>query len=98
MKDQQIAEISKLLKSLSHPLRLKILCILQDGELSVGEMQERLQASQANISQHLGILRNQQVIDFRKEGNFIFNRISDQRVTELLHTLQQLFCVQTNNE
>jgi len=57
MKDEQIDAVSKLLKSMSHPIRLKILCLLQDQELSVGEIRDSVKTTNANVSQHLNILR-----------------------------------------
>ena len=65
MHDEQIEAMSKLLKSMSHPIRLKILCLLQDQELSVGEIRDQVQTTNANVSQHLNILRGQGIIDFR---------------------------------
>jgi ArsR family transcriptional regulator len=90
----QLEELSHLLKSMSHPIRLKILCLLQENELSVSEIKNSVETTGANISQHLNILRNQGIIDFRKEANFIYNRISDQRIITLMQTMQQLFCTQ----
>jgi DNA-binding transcriptional ArsR family regulator len=92
MKDEQIDVISKLLKSMSHPIRLKILCLLQDKEMSVGDIREQVKTTNANVSQHLNILRSQGIIDFRKDANFIYNRITDQRILELIQKMQQLFC------
>ncbi len=92
MEDEQILAVSKLLKSMSHPIRLKILCLLQDKELSVGEIREKVKTTNANVSQHLNILRSQGIVDFRKDANFIYNRISDQRILELIQTMRNLFC------
>ena len=88
----EIENLSSLLKSISHPIRLKILCLLQEKELTVGEIRNEVKTTNANISQHLSILRNQGIIDFRKDSNFIYNRIADQRVTELMKTMRNLFC------
>ena len=92
MEDEQILMVSKLLKSMSHPIRLKILCLLQDKELSVGEIREKVKTTNANVSQHLNILRGQGIVDFRKDANFIYNRISDKRVLELIQKMRDLFC------
>lgn len=92
MKEEQIDALSKLLKSMSHPIRLKILCLLQDQELSVGEIRDRVKTTNANVSQHLNILRSQGIIDFRKDANFIFNRITDKRILELIQKMRSLFC------
>jgi ArsR family transcriptional regulator len=93
MQDQQIKNLSNLLKSISHPIRLKILCLLQEDELTVGDIRNEVQTTHANVSQHLSILRNQGIIDFRKDSNFIYNRIADERVTELIKSLRDLFCL-----
>ena len=92
MKDEQIEVISKLLKSMSHPIRLKILCLLQDHEMSVVDIRSQVKTTNANVSQHLNILRSQGIIDFRKDANFIYNRITDQRILELIQKMRQLFC------
>ena len=92
MLEENVEGVSALLKSISHPLRLKILCLLQDGEKTVGDIQAEVLTSNANISQHLTKLRNQGIVTSRKESNFIYNRISDERVVDLVNTLQELFC------
>ena len=94
----QVEDLAFLLKSISHPIRLKILCLLQDRELSVSEIRDVLETSGANITQHLNILRNQGFIDYRKDANFIYNRIADERIIELMKLLQQLFCNTASQE
>ena len=92
MKNEQINGLAALLKSISHPFRLQILCLLQDHEMTVGEISKAIKTTNANISQHLSILRNQGIIGTRKQANYIYNRIIDNRVTKLIHTMQGLFC------
>ena len=92
MKTEQILDLATLLKSIAHPFRLQILCLLQDKEMTVGEISRAIKTTNANISQHLSILRNQKIIGTRKEANFIYNRITDSRVTSLIETMQGLFC------
>jgi len=92
MLEEKVEEVSVLIKSIAHPLRLKILCLLQDRELTVGEIREVVQTTNANVSQHLTIMRNQGIIVARKNANFIYNRIADERVVELINTMQNLFC------
>ena len=92
MKTEQIADLATLLKSISHPFRLQILCLLQDNEMTVGDISRAIQTTDANISQHLSILRHQGIVGSRKQANFIYNRIIDDRVTRLINTLQGLFC------
>ena len=92
MLEENAGTVSQLLKSISHPLRLKILCLLQDGEQSVGDLQAELRTTTANISQHLALLRHQGIVKSRKNSNFIYNSIADRRVIKLIDTLQDLFC------
>ena len=90
--EQKVEAVSALLKSIAHPTRILILCKLRDGEKTVGELQEAVKTTSANMSQHLKILRSQGIVSFRKDANFIYNRISDDRVLELVGTLQKLYC------
>ncbi len=92
MKSKQISDLATLLKSISHPFRLQILCLLQDKEMTVGELSKAIKTTDANVSQHLSILRHQGIITTRKEANFIYNRLIDDRVTRLIETMQGLFC------
>lgn len=92
MDANQCEMISGLLKTMSHPIRLKILCLLRDKELTVGEIVDEVKTTNANISQHLTILRNQGVVAYRKDANFIYNWISDERVLELMTSMGKLFC------
>lgn len=92
MEHTQIEEVAQLLKSIAHPIRLKILCLLRDKELSVGEIHREIKTTHANITQHLKILRNQGIISYHKDANFIFNRIADKRINVLIHSIQNLYC------
>lgn len=92
MHKQEVDELASLLKAISHPIRLQILCLLQVKEMTVGEIRQEVKTTDANISQHLNILRNQRMIGFRKESNFIYNRIIDDRIIKLIETMQNLFC------
>ncbi|MBI5789150.1 MAG: metalloregulator ArsR/SmtB family transcription factor [Candidatus Schekmanbacteria bacterium] len=69
MSTQEIKKKAQLLKMLSHPTRLLILEELAKGVRCVGEIEELLQVSQANVSQHLALLRYEQVVDYHEEGN-----------------------------
>ena len=95
MEDHQVESIAGMLKTMSHPIRLKILCLLQDKEMTVGDIREEVKTTNANVSQHLSILRNQGIIGYRKDANFIYNRINDTRVLELMQTMRKLYCQET---
>ncbi len=92
MQDEQIKTTAALLKTMSHPIRLKILCLLQEEEMTVGAIREVVETTDANVSQHLSILRHQGMIAFRKEANFIYNRIADPRVSALIEQMRILYC------
>ncbi|MBP7603054.1 MAG: winged helix-turn-helix transcriptional regulator [Spirochaetes bacterium] len=90
--DDQVNQTSEILKSIAHPIRLKILCFLMDGEKTVGEIEKEFGSSISNISQHLTVLRKIHMVNRRKEANFMFYSIKDPRISELLGTLKQLYC------
>ena len=92
MEDEHVKDIAALLKTMSHPIRLKILCLLQEKEMAVGDIREEVKTTNANVSQHLSILRNQGIVSSRKDANFIYNRIEDERVLELIAKMRDLFC------
>jgi len=90
--DDQVNQTSEILKSIAHPIRLKILCFLMDGEKTVGEIEKEFGSSISNISQHLTVLRKIHMVNRRKEANFMFYSIRDPRISELLGTLKHLYC------
>ena len=77
MPNQLRAYKASIFQALSHPTRIAIVEILRNGELSAGAIQERLAVEQANLSQHLTILRNRQIVVNRKEGNQVFYSLRD---------------------
>ena len=98
MKTEHVESIAGLLKTMSHPIRLKILCLLQDQEMTVGDLRSEVKTTNANVSQHLSILRNQGIISFRKDANFIYNRINDPRILQLIQTMRTLFCTENSSD
>jgi len=84
---------SRSLKAMGHPLRLKILCILANGnETSVQDLVDLVGTSQSNISQHLSILRDKDILASRKEANKVFYRIGDDKILALMETMREAFC------
>ncbi|HZW86414.1 MAG TPA: metalloregulator ArsR/SmtB family transcription factor [Gallionella sp.] len=90
--EADIQQTAKAIKAMAHPLRLKILCMLADQEISVQELVERVGTSQSNISQHLAILRDKGVLTTRKQANFVFYRINDHRTLKLVALMREAFC------
>ncbi|MEY4599017.1 MAG: hypothetical protein RLZZ445_1814 [Pseudomonadota bacterium] len=83
---------SRALKAIAHPLRLKILCVLGSEELSVQEIVDCVGTSQSNISQHLAILREKDVLRTRKDSKRVFYRIGDERMLTLIGMMREVFC------
>lgn len=89
---QQSEDVAGLLKQLSHPQRLLILCSLAEGEKSVSEIEDSCGASQSAVSQFLKGMRLEGLIDHRREGKQVYYKIVDKRVHELIKSLYQIFC------
>ena len=92
VQDDEIDRACRSLKALSHPIRLKIICILGEDEVSVQDIVERIGTSQSNISQHLAILRDKGILATRKEANRVMYRIGDKRTLQLFTMMRELFC------
>ena len=91
-RDEDIDRASRSLKAMSHPLRLKILCTLGEGEVSVQDIVDNVGTSQSNISQHLAILRDKGILTSRKDANRVFYRVSDNRTLRLICMMREVFC------
>lgn len=91
-KDEHIEQASRAMKAMSHPLRLKILCVLGDREISVQDIVESVGTSQSNISQHLAILRDKGVLRTRKDANRVYYRVGDPRTLKLISLMRDVFC------
>jgi DNA-binding transcriptional ArsR family regulator len=85
-------DAAKLMRVLSNERRLMVLCHLGSGELSVGEIQEHLGLSQSALSQHLAVLRSQNIVSTRREAQTVFYRISDPSAVKIITTLAEIFC------
>jgi DNA-binding transcriptional ArsR family regulator len=83
--------VAKYFRGLGDPIRLRILELLQsEGELSVGELVDRLALPQPNVSNHLACLRWCGFVAARREGRTVYNRIADPRVAGMLEVAQSL--------
>lgn len=91
-REQDIRQAAQAIKAIAHPLRLKILCVLDDREISVQDIVEQVGTSQSNISQHLAILRDKGVLATRKHANRVFYRIGDLRTLKLVGMMREVFC------
>jgi ArsR family transcriptional regulator len=91
-REDHIDQASRSLKAMAHPLRLKILCILGNEEVSVQDIVECVGTSQSNISQHLAILREKGVLRTRKDANRVYYRVGDERILNLIGMMREVFC------
>ena len=82
---------ASLFQALSHPSRIAIVEVLRDGELSARAIQERLGLEQANLSQHLAVLRSRQIVLNRKEGNQVFYSLKSPVLSEVLDIMRRYF-------
>jgi DNA-binding transcriptional ArsR family regulator len=85
-------QAASLLKALSHPDRLILLCQLSQGEFCVGELEEMLGIHQPSLSQQLGILRQEGLVSTRREGKQMYYRIASDDALAVLQTLYSRFC------
>jgi DNA-binding transcriptional ArsR family regulator len=83
---------AQLLKTLANEQRLRILCHLIGGELSVGQINEQLELSQSALSQHLAKLREEGIVTTRREAQTIYYSVSEGAVREIMRTLHRIYC------
>ena len=75
---------------LGHPVRVRILELLRDGERTVGDLQGQLGLDSSGTSQHLGALRKQGLLESRREGTSVYYRVRDPRLFQLLEVARQI--------
>ncbi len=85
-------EACALLKALSNPDRLMLLCEMAQGEKTVTDLQEALGITQPTLSQQLAVLRAQALVDTRREGKNIFYRLASPQAMAVMQVLYQQFC------
>jgi ArsR family transcriptional regulator len=96
---RQAGEAATLLKAMANEARLLVLCHLaESGELSVGELVDRIDLSQSALSQHLARLREEGLVATRKDAQTVFYSVCDPRAGQLLALLNDLFCPELGQE
>jgi ArsR family transcriptional regulator len=81
---------AELFRVLGHPVRVRILELLRDGERSVGTLQAALEIDSSGTSQHLGALRRQGLLESRREGTSVYYWVKDPRTFQLLEVARQI--------
>ena len=90
-KSQAVADF---LKTLGNPNRLQILCLLlSHGEMCVTHLHENLEnLSQSALSQHLAKMREEGILEFRRDAQTLYYQISDDRILKVMTLLKEMFC------
>ncbi|MFW2587957.1 metalloregulator ArsR/SmtB family transcription factor [Sagittula sp. SSi028] len=86
------------LKTLAHEGRLMILCHLGNGERSVGELERLLDMRQAAVSQMLARLRDEGLVDTRREGKTIYYRLANDQTSRVINLMYEMFCANQDPE
>ena len=89
---ESAAKACALLKALAHEDRLLLLCQLTEGERNVGELEALVGVRQPSLSQHLGVLRDEGLVDTRRDGKYIYYRLASFEVIQVMQTLSSLYC------
>jgi len=89
------AEISK---TLAHPLRLALLHTLKDGEKTVNELVDTVGASQSNISQHLALMRQRQIVKTRKQGSTVYYRVTSPKISQACDIMREVLIEQLSQK
>lgn len=90
--ENNIEKAARCMKALAHPLRLKVIAALKDQEMSVQELVEAVGTTQSNVSQHLTIMRDKQILSSRRVANQVFYRVGDCKVLDLVALTKRIFC------
>ena len=88
---------SEFLKSMANPQRLRILCLIMDGERPVGEIAEAIGANQSSVSQNLALMRREGLVAPRRDGQTIYYRIAEKKLVKVLKLLADMFCPHEKN-
>lgn len=86
------AKACALLKILANEDRLLLLCQLTQGECNVGELEERVGIRQPSLSQQLSVLREEGLVDTRREGKYIYYSLASAEVIQVMQTLWKVYC------
>jgi DNA-binding transcriptional ArsR family regulator len=82
---------AEIFRALAHPTRIAIVEALREGEVGTAVLLQNVQVEQANLSQHLAILRAKQVVVSRKDGNLVYYSLRDPALSRVLDLLRHYF-------
>ena len=87
MDEKTVEHVAEVLKAVGHPIRLRIVEIIEKGEKCVGDITEALQCKQAITSQHLNLMRDKGILSHRRDGAKMYYKIENLNVIRFLHCI-----------
>jgi len=90
--ESKATQAGTLLKALSNPKRLMIMCRLAMGEQSVGALERQVGLGQSSLSQHLAVLRRNDLVETRRDSRTIYYRLASAEAEAIMMVLYDLFC------
>jgi DNA-binding transcriptional ArsR family regulator len=90
--ERNATDAVNLLKGLANESRLMIMCVLSEGEVSVGQLNQRIKISQSALSQHLAVLREQDLVQTRRESQTIYYSLADTAAMSVIALLREAYC------
>jgi DNA-binding transcriptional ArsR family regulator len=99
MKQERLFELhAEVCKTLSNPVRLRIINELQDGEITVGSLAKKVGIRQAHVSQHLAVLRQRGVVKTRRDGPNIYYAISNPKIVKAFNLMREVLLEQLQKD
>ena len=89
---EHAADAARLMSALGNESRLMIMCVLSEGEVSVGQLNQRIKISQSALSQHLAVLREQGLVQTRRESQTIYYSLADSAAMSVIELLREVYC------
>jgi len=90
--NEQCDEVANIMKAIAHPQRLMLMCHLSEGEKNVSELLSLCEISQSQLSQFLNRMHRERLLALRKDGQYSYYSIADERVKKLMMSMQKVFC------
>lgn len=94
--EQQTRQAAEFLRTLGNANRLQVLCLLiEHGEMSVGQILTFTQLSQSALSQHLAKMREEGLVNYRRDAQVLYYSLCDDKVAKIVAVLKEMFCPNT---
>lgn len=98
MSYEQYTEISEILKTISHPIRLMILCHLAESPKTVSELEALCNTSQSQVSQFLNRMRREKMVSASKIGRYVSYSIADKNMSLIINCMHDIYCAPNNKK